>query len=168
MASFSVYNQSYHIDNKDWRKINTWLDGLIELAMNFVHDYVSIPYSVLGIFGNDVTVYDGAWIDTTTSEEVMSRLILIQDLNMKYSPNPNSYVGVLNDQSKVISIYTVLYPNSPYSPPKLTGTKGPEEITSQYFYNRTKTMQNAFYFYLQSDGSGMYQDLVPKGTLRWI
>lgn len=32
------------------------------------------------------------------------------------------------------SLYTVLYPNSPYSPPKLTGTKGPEEVTSPYFY----------------------------------
>lgn len=167
MSSFSVYNQSYRKENKDWRKIDTWVKGLVDLIMNFVHDYISIPFSVLDASGNEITIYSGAWVDTTISEEVTSRLILIQDLDMKYTPSPNNYVGVLNDMSKVVSIYTVLYPNSPYFPPEFTGQKGPEEVPSKYFYNRTKTMHNALMYYIQSDGSGLYQDLVPLGSLGW-
>jgi len=167
MASFSVYNQSYRKSTTDWRKIDSWLSGAVAFGMNFMVDWITIPLSVLEIVADEITVYDGSWIDVTTSEEVTNRLILIQDLNMKYTPSPNNYVGVLNDQSKIVSLYTVLYPNSPYFPPSLTGTEGPKEVPSKYFYNRTRTMSNALNYYIQSDGSGMYQDLVPRGTLGW-
>lgn len=111
-----------------------------------------------------VITYSGSWIDVTTSEEITSRFILIQDLNMVVTPNPNTYVTVLNDMSKIVSIYSVLYPNSPYSPPSYQGQKGPVEVPSKNFYNRTATMSTALNFYLTYGGYGMYRDLVPRGT----
>ncbi len=167
-ASFSVYNQSYRETTRDWSKIDTWIDGMINFGMNFVKSYISIPLSVLGIATGSVTVYSGAWMDITTSEEVTSRLILIQDKYMKATPNPNNYVAVLNDMSKIVSEYTVLYPNNPYFPPSYQGQKGPQEVPSTYFYNSTTTMAHAYNYYITSYYiGGMYQDLVPMGTIQW-
>lgn len=167
-AAFSVYNQSYRETTSDWSKINTWIDGLINFGMNFVTGYITIPLSALEIMFGSVTVYDGAWIDVTTSEEVTSRLILIQDKYMKATPDPSNYVAVLNDMSKIVSEYAVLYPNNPYFPPSYQGQEGPQEVPSTYFYNSTITMEHAYNYYITSYYiGGMYQDLVPRGSIQW-
>jgi hypothetical protein len=75
--------------------------------------------------------------------------------------------SLINDDA-YLEDYAVLYPNNPYFPPSYQGQKGPQEVPSRYFYDRTRTMQNAYTYYITSDSiSGVYQDLVPRGKIQW-
>lgn len=168
-AAFTVYNVSYRDSNSDASTIEGWISGALNLLLCYAKTIITVPWTIMNFVGSHPTYYTGSWVDLTTSEEVTSRIILIQDKNMKATPNPNGYAAVLNDMSKVVTEYAVYNSNNPYFPPQFRGQKGPQEVPSQYFYNSTITMQHALGRYLSYGPfiGEMYQDLVPMYSMTW-
>lgn len=166
-ASFSVYNESYQRTITGKSNHQRWASGALNLAMNFAPQIISIPFSLLTSAADDVKFYDGAWTDVTTSDEVTSRYIWIQDLDKKMSANTNSYVIVINDMSRITRPVVVSYPNSPYADPKLDATLPRKEISSPNFYNSNRNMDRGLRYYIGGDLTNYIKDHVSKGKLQW-
>lgn len=168
-ASFTVYDMSYRDSQSDSTTLQGWFKGITNLLLCYAKTAITVPFTILNFVGTQPTYYTGSWLDLTTSEEVTSRIILIQDKNMKASPNPNGYAAVLHDMSKVVTEFAVYNSNNPYVAPQFKGQKGPQEVPSQYFYNSSVTMQHAEGRYLSYGSSigDMYEDIVPTYSMTW-
>lgn len=169
---YSVYNHSYRLSSSNTSKLKSWVGLSIDLSLTFAEWKITVPYSILttlfSVISNPSDVYNGAWTDTTISEEVTSRIVCIQDKNMWVTSNPNYYVGVISDMAKVIQTYFVMYPNNPYLSPAVLSDGPVKQIYTKNFYNNQATLKEGYTVYIASRGQRMNDYSIPDADeIKW-
>lgn len=168
-ASYSVYNESYQRALSEKTQQDAWQSDIVNMVMAFmINKYITIAYAAFSNLAgfDDIQYYDAAWSDLTISDEVTSRYIWIEDKEHKVSSNPNSYVIVINDMSRITRPVLVTYPNSPYSDPVIDAASDREEISSPNFYNAKENMDAGLRYYISGDFTSHIKDTVPHASLK--
>lgn len=133
---FTVYTDSYEKNTYERNMIEKWVVGGLNLALNFTPKSVSIPFTVLSLaHRNDIVSYGTGHILLYGSDQVTTKYILIQDLHMKVSTNPNYYTAILVEQDRVNSTWQTTYFDSPFKDPTVERIQYLVDIPSYNFYS---------------------------------
>jgi len=135
IAIYEVYNVQYLDTTYDEDKILKWANSVVNLVMEFLPQFISLPYSILSTFVPASAIKArGPIVTVNCAEEVTDRIVYCQDKLGLYGGPTSQYIGVFADVAKYVRLTTVLYPNSPYYPPQITGSTN-KTLSTTNFYN---------------------------------
>ena len=136
IAIYEVYNVQYLDRTYDEDKIVKWASAAVNLVMEFLPQFITIPYSILSTFVPPAALKArGPIVEVNWAEEVTDRIVYCQDKLGRWGEPTSQYVGVFADVAKVVRTSTILFPNSPYYPPSITGSTNPTTISTTDFFN---------------------------------
>jgi hypothetical protein len=150
---FTVYTDSYEKNTYERSKIEDWVEGGLNLALNFVPKSVSIPFTVLSLsHRNDIVSYGTGHLLYYGSDQVTTKYILIQDLHMKVGINPNYYTTILVEQDRINSTWQTTYFDSPFKDPTVERIQYLVDIPSYNFYSSpTINMSRGYTQYINTE-----------------
>lgn len=167
MSSFTVYDDAYTYTMKS-NDIDRWVNGLINVGMNYVTKWISVPYSIISSFGTENTNYTGKYLQMNIKDELTNRYLSVQDIG---NGNPNKYITTFRDQSRVPTAQMHIFFSSPFINDAVKTVVDRVSVYSANWTNKNSNMKvayDAYNRYVLSGGSlSMVDHLLPRCDLKY-
>lgn len=163
VAIYDVYNIQYQRTSTNESDISKWVEGIVNILMSFGSPKISIPYAIISSIQDPLVATTGPIVNVTSREEVTSRVVYCQDVYGRWGPT-SAYIGALADMAKVADEIVAFYPNSPYAPATLTGSKR-QTVSTPNFFNQSTIRVAAYNQYAFGAAGEMDVRHLPLATL---
>ena len=111
-------------------------------------------------------IFDSAVTQISNTDEVVTRYIMIQDLNQQVSLDKYQFVPIIMDQTRISKSTVVCFPNGPYGDSMMEQTE-PVEIPTPYFYDKVHNLSTGYNHYIAGVVADPITYLVPAASLEW-
>lgn len=162
LVSYVVYDDAYTRIEDDKSIIEQFINGGIQIGLNYVTKFISVPVTIFGLDPNED--YHGKRLRIYNKEEVTERYISVKDVNNYYGSS-SQYYTCFKDNARVAGLETTLEFSNPYFPNKTEAQPLEEIYSSTWFSSKESIMKKAYYVYLPGDGINVYTNEVYRGEL---
>ena len=165
-AAYTYATQYYEDKLYDDELHGKWADGIVNVLLNFTLKRITIPFAILTTQGGEPMIFDSAVTQISNTDEVVTRYIMIQDLNQQVSLDKYQFVPIIMDQTRISKSTVVCFPNGPYGDSMMEQTE-PVEIPTPYFYDKEHNLSTGYNHYIAGVVADPITYLVPAASLEW-
>ena len=165
-AAYTYHTETYEEELYGASEMQDFIEGTINILMNYTFKRISVPYSILTSFGGDPIITDAAVTSLRNTDDVITRYIMIQDLNQQASLDQYAFVPVIMDGVRISQTTVVMYPAGAYGTSTMSETE-PVEIATQYFYDKNYNLNSGYNHYMAGNVADPITYFVPLASFSW-